>query len=116
MSTLTANELNIENIHNHALMVAQNATNKFIKDELGGVDRAPCGFARVRVFGVKGNTKLGRTLKTLGFKPAWDGGLQLWNPSQSTVQNVDAKFHGAEAYANVLQQFGISATPDARLD
>jgi hypothetical protein len=56
-------------------------------------------------------------LKAVGFKPAYGGGLQLWNPSGSWTQCITAKEEGAEAYAKVLQSFGIEkAYAGSRMD
>ena len=69
-------------------------------------DRDACGFAWVTVY-EKGSTKLGRALKAVGFKPAYGGGLQLWNPSGHGTQSMSVKEAGAQAYADVLRSFGI---------
>jgi len=105
---------NIQSIHNTAMEAAQQASKNFADKHFNGRDGGPCGFAWVTVL-EKGNTKLGRSLKEVGFRKSYRGGLQLWNrwwPGQS----VDAAEHGAVAYAAVLKQFGIDAYADSRLD
>ena len=74
-------------------------------DEIGG-DRYACGFAWVTIYPEhKGNTKAGKAerkvLKELGFRLDWTGkSFQLWNPSQSGVQNIDIKEAGAVAFTD----------------
>jgi len=80
-------------------------------------DGFPCGFAWVSAPGVKGNTKLGRALKQAGFRKAYTGGLQLWNPSGSFVQNVDIKVEGAQRFAEVFERLtGVKLAVESRLD
>ena len=60
---------------------------------------------------------MGRALKTIGFRKAYNGGLELWNPSGLLVQNVDVKEAGAEAYAEVLRkELGVTAYAGSRWD
>jgi len=94
---------NIESIHNTAAQAAAEAASRYIKEH--GEDWY-CGFAWVTVY-EKGSTKLGRALKRVGFKPAYGGGLQLWNPSGHGTQSMSVKEAGATAYAEVLRKFGI---------
>jgi hypothetical protein len=71
----------------------------------------------VRVFVFeKASTKLGRALKELGFRKAYDGGLQLWNPGGSHTQSMDIKETGAQAYADVLRKYNINAYMGSRAD
>ena len=107
---------NVQAIHQKAQQAAQAAATKFLNERMGGKDNYPCGFAWVTVF-EKGSTKLGRALQSLGFSKAYNGGLQLWNPSGLPVQNVDVKEAGAAAYAKVLcDELGIKAYPESKLD
>ena len=103
----------LANVHNTATQAAAKATEDFLAKH---GDRDMCGFAWVTV-NEKGSTKLGRALKAVGFKPAYGGGLQLWNPSGNWTQCITAKEEGAQAYANVLRQAGIvNAYAGSRLD
>ena len=106
---------NIESIHNQATQAAKQAAAKFFQEKLGGVDQFACGFAWVTVL-EKGNTKLGRRLKDIGFSKAYGGGLQLWNPSNFPCQNIDTLEEGARAYAEVFKKYGIDAFAGSRLD
>lgn len=107
----------IEEIHAKASRAAEAAADDFFWYRLGGKDQYACGFAWVEVPDVKGNTRLGKRLAKLGFRKQYGRkGLSLWNPSRHSAQNVDTKFHGAVAYANVLKNYGIEAIACDRMD
>ena len=106
---------NIESVHNEATRAAEQAARKFFDETLGGRDQYACGFAWVTV-PEKASTRLGRALKSVGFRRAYGGGLQLWNPSHFPCQNVDTLEHGAVAYAQILKKYGINAYAGSRLD
>ena len=89
---------------------------EYFNNELGGQDRYACGFAWVNIWGVKGNTKLGRAFKAAGYKKSWDGAWQIWNPSKFPCQNVDTLEAGAEAAASFLRKLGLNAYAGSRLD
>lgn len=103
---------NIESVHNTAVAAAQKAEANFIAQH---GEPGYCGFAWVTV-SEKGSTKLGRALKAVGFKPAYGGGLQLWNPGGSFTQSMDIKETGAQAYADTLRAHGITAYMGSRAD
>ena len=81
-----------------------------------------CGFAWVTVYPEhKGNTKLGkgerRVLEGMGFRKDWTGkAWQLWNPTGYAGQSMDVKEAGAQAYADVLRQYGFKAYMGSRAD
>jgi hypothetical protein len=80
-------------------------------------DRDACGFAWVNVYDVRSNSKAGKILAEAGFKKAYGGGLQLWNPSGNWTQCITAKEVGAQAYADVLRAAGIEkAYAGSRMD
>jgi hypothetical protein len=66
-------------------------------------DRDACGFAWVNVWGVRSNSRLGKTLQSYGFRKDYTGSLQLWNPSKAGTQSISILEAGAEAYAQVLR-------------
>jgi len=103
---------NIESIHNTATSAAERAEADF-RAQHG--EPGYCGFAWVKV-SEKASTKLGRALKTVGFRKSYNGGLDLWNPGGSGTQSMDIKEAGAEAYAEVLRKFGINAYACSRAD
>lgn len=92
------------------------AANKFFKEKLGGVDQYSCGFAWTDIFGIKGNTKLGRAMKAAGVRKSYTGSFQIWNPAEMAVQNIDTLEAGAEAAAKVFGRYGFTAYAGSRLD
>ena len=100
------------------LDTAQKAAQKTTEDFLAKHgDRDACGFAWVNVYEVRSNSKVGKILAQAGFKKAYGGGLQLWNPSGSWTQCITAKEVGAQAYADVLKAAGIEqAYAGSRMD
>ena len=96
-----------------AVAEAAKATNDFLAKH---GDRDACGFAWVDIFGVRGNTKLGRALKEAGVSKSHTGAFQIWNPSNMYVQNVDTLEAGAQAAADVFKKYGFSAYAGSRLD
>lgn len=107
----------IKNILWEAEEAAAEAANKFFNERLGGVDRYACGFAWVDIYGIKGNTKLGKAMKAAGLRKDWTGkAWQIWNPSKHGAQNVDVKEAGARAAADVLKHYGFTAYVGSRLD
>ena len=106
----------IKDIVAEATMAARDASELFFQTKLNGVDQYACGFAWVSIHGIKGNTKLGRTLKEAGIQQNYQKVFQLWNPSGHPAQNVDTKEAGAEACAQVLQKYGFTAYAGSRLD
>ena len=95
---------------------ARVAADKFFQEKLGGVDQYSCGFAWVDIFGIKGNTKLGRTLKEAGIRKSYTGSFQIWNPAEMGVQKIDTLEAGAEAAAQVFERYGFRAYAGSRLD
>ena len=73
-----------------------------------------CGFAWVKVHGIKGNTRIGKMLKARGFSKSYTGGLQYW--ISTMTQSVARKEAYAEAMASVMRRHGIEAYADSRLD
>jgi hypothetical protein len=88
----------------------------FFDTKLGGEDKFSCGFAWVDIFGVKGNTKLGKALKEAGIRKSYTGSYQIWNPAGIAVQNIDTLEAGAEAAAKVFEKYGFKAYAGSRLD
>lgn len=99
-----------------AQQAAYEAANKFFYEKLGGKDQYACGFSWVEIFGIKGNTKLGKALAAQGIRKSYTGGLQMWNPSKFPCQNVDTLEAGADAAAAVFKKYGFTAYAGSRLD
>jgi hypothetical protein len=94
---------------------ARKATEDYVDNTLKGKDNFPCGFAWVEIFAVRGNTRVGRAFKAVGFSKIGSA-LHWQNPSRVPVQNVDAKYAGAVAAQRVLESYGFEAYAVDRLD
>ena len=75
-----------------------------------------CGFAWVNIWGIKGNTKLGRAMKAAGIEKDYSGAHSIWNPSKYPTQNVSTLEAGAQAAAQVFKDAGFTAYAGSRLD
>lgn len=106
----------IEAIVLESKQAAYDASNKFFKEVMGSKDQYPCGFAWVSIYGIKGNTKLGKMFKAAGVEKSYDKTYQIWNPSGFSVQSVDVLLAGARAAAAVLTKYGFRAYSGSRLD
>ncbi len=113
---ITATPEQIPQIVAEAESAAHAAAHKFFHEKLGGKDQFACGFAWVDIYGVKGNTKLGRALAAAGIRKSYTKSLQMWNPSKFGCQNVDTLEHGAMAAAQVFKKYGFEAYAGSRLD
>lgn len=108
-------------IIDEAKAAAEKAATDYFNNKLGGVDQYACGFAWVNIYSfagekIKGNSKLGRALKKVGVRQDYTRTFQIWNPSGLHCQNVDAKYAGAQAAAEVFESYGFSAYAGERLD
>jgi hypothetical protein len=103
-------------IKQEALVAAEQAANDYWVNEMDEEDKWSCGFAWVEIFGINGNSKLGRKMKKAGFKQDYKRVFSVWNPSGIGVQNIDVKEKGANAYAKVLKEYGFEAYACSRLD
>ncbi len=106
----------IPQIVGEARAAAFEAAREYFDRVLGGQDQMACGFAWVTIHGVRGNTRIGRALKEQDVRPAYGGGLQLWNPSGFPCQNIDTLERGAAAAAEVFKRYGFTAYAGSRLD
>lgn len=79
-------------------------------------DRDACGFAWTNIYGVKGNTKVGKMLKAAGLRQDYTKAFQLWNPSKMPVQSMGILEAGADAAANVFRKHGFEAYAGSRMD
>ena len=102
MATATTTQVNeqVRSAMAKAQSVAAATTQAFLTAH---GDRDCCGFAWVTTY-VKGNTRLGKALLANGFKKAYGGGLQWWNPSANYTQCITAKEEGARAAADKLAE------------
>ena len=114
IETLTVEQ--IQTIISEAHEAAHEASLKFFVDTLGGVDRGACGFAWVNIYGIKGNTKLGRKLKQAGITQDYTKVFSVWNPANFPCQNVDTLLVGAREFAKILKSNGFDAYAESKLD
>lgn len=103
-------------IKQEAKAAAEKAAEEFWYNELDGEDKWSCGFAWVEIYGINGNSKLGRKMKKAGFSKNYNGAYEVWNPSGIGAQNIDVKEKGADAYAKVFEKYGFRAYSCSRLD
>jgi hypothetical protein len=75
-----------------------------------------CGFASTKIYGVKGNTRLGKAFKAAGIDKDYSGAYSIWNPSGHAGQSMDVKEVGAQACAQVFKNYGFTAYMDSRAD
>ena len=52
-----------------------------------------CGFAWVNIYDVKGNTKLGRAMKSAGYEQDYTRAFSIWNPSGLGTQCMLSLIH-----------------------
>jgi hypothetical protein len=83
------------------------------------VSEGACGFAWINVYKYEGktirvNSKIGKELKMNGFRKSYNGAWQYWVSDGG--QSVSRKEAYANAFANVLKQYGFEAYADSRLD
>ncbi len=106
----------IKNIVAEACQAATEAATLYFQTRLNGQDQYACGFAWVDIFGIKGNTRIGRYLKAAGLRKSYTGSLQIWNPAGYGCQNIDTLEAGAQAAAKVFEKYGFRAYAGSRLD
>ena len=107
----------IPQIIEEARIAAREAAEKFFREKLGGVDQYACGFAYVNIYGIKGNTKIGKAFIANGIRKNYNGSAyEMWNPANIGCQNIDTKEAGARAAAEVFRRYGFEAYPNSRLD
>jgi hypothetical protein len=76
-----------------------------------------CGFAWVNIYGIKGNTKLGKLFKAAGVEQDYTRAFSIWNPSNYPTQDINIKDAGAIAAAKVFQKYGFNeAYAGSRMD
>ena len=115
-STTTLNEYTVADlvmIKAAALQHAKDAANLHL-EQYG--EHAYCGFAWVNIYGIKGNTKLGKRMKAAGFDKDYTGAYSIWNPSGLGTQCMSTKEAGADAAAKVFKAAGFKCYAGSRAD
>jgi hypothetical protein len=105
----------LKQIVDEACDAAYRAADTYENDVMQGGWGA-CGFAWVNIYGIKGNTKIGRRMKQAGIGQDWTKAFSIWNPSKYPTQNVDTLEAGARAAAEVFKRYGFTAYAGSRLD
>ena len=117
MTTLNYTVEQVKDIVAEAKAEARKAADAFFQTRLNGQDQYACGFAWVDIYGIKGNTKMGKILKAAGIERSdWKKCYSIWNPSEHGCQNIDTKEAGAYAAAKVFEKYGFTAYAGSRLD
>ena len=116
LTTTTLNDYTVEDlqlIKSAALQHAKDAATAHLEQH---GEHAYCGFAWVNIYGVKGNTKLGKRMKAAGFEKDYTGAYSIWNPSGLGTQCMSTKEAGADACARVFKAAGFTAYAGSRAD
>jgi len=117
MATLDYTAEQIKDIVAEAKAEASKAAEAYFQKELGGVDQYACGFGWLEIYGIRGNTKLGKAFKAAGVEKNYNGAFSIWNPSGHGAQNIDVKYEGARAAQKVFEKYGFTrAFACSRLD
>tara|TARA_B100000902_G_scaffold35468_2_gene42574 strand:+ start:1061 stop:1432 length:372 start_codon:yes stop_codon:yes gene_type:complete len=112
----------VPSITNEAEMAAKTAILNYLNDwndKTGGNEYGEpmyCGFAWVELPQMKLSTKLGKAFEAVGFKKSYSRGVTKWNPGNHNGQSMDCKEVGAQAYAEVLEKYGVKAYMGSRAD
>ena len=103
----------IRSIIQQAKQAAQDAANAYMEQHGEG---AYCGFAWINIYGIKGNTKLGKRMKQAGLDKDYTGAYAIWNPSGLGTQCMSTKEAGARAAAQVFKDYGFKCSAGSRAD
>lgn len=113
----------IKDIHTEAVTAAKQAIQDFLnrwRSQTGGNEYGEpmyCGFAWVDVAVDRTNSREAKALESVGFRKSYrPKTMTLWDPAEHRGQSMDCKEHGAQAYAEVLQKYGIRAHMGSRAD
>ena len=118
----TFDTVKVQMIHTEATSAAKAAVAKLLDEwteKTGGNQYGEpmyCGFASTKIYGVKGNTRLGKAFKAAGIEKDYSGAYSIWNPSKHAGQSMDVKEVGAQACAQVFKNYGFTAYMDSRAD
>tara|TARA_R110002074_G_scaffold20963_1_gene65551 strand:+ start:215 stop:592 length:378 start_codon:yes stop_codon:yes gene_type:complete len=112
----TLNDYTVEDIKNIVALAKAEAYGAAMQhiDTYG--EQAYCGFAWVNIWKIKGNTKLGKRMKTAGLVKDYTGAYNIWNPSTLGTQCMSTKEAGARACASVFKKYGFECSAGSRAD
>ena len=115
-STTVLNDYTVEDLQTIKAAALQHANDAAVAYMDTHGEHAYCGFAWVNIYGIKGNTKLGKRMKAAGFEKDYTGAYSIWNPSGLGTQCMSTKEAGAEAAARVYKACGFTAYAGSRAD
>ena len=115
-STTVLNDYTVEDLQTIRAAALQHANDAATKHLEQYGEHAYCGFAWVNIYGIKGNTKLGKRMKAAGFEKDYTGAYSIWNPSGLGTQCMSTKEAGAQACAKVFKAAGFTAYAGSRAD
>lgn len=105
--------IEISAVVEEAFANAKAATAEYVRQN--GADQYPCGFAWVKFRPARG--PLVAYLKSIKVgDTSYNGGYDIWNPSQDSTQAMYAKFAGAKAFADTMKSYGFDCRAECRLD
>ena len=116
LSTTTLASYTVEDLKTIKAAAAQHARDAAEAHLEQYGEHAYCGFAWVNIYGIRGNTKLGRNMKAAGFEKDYTGAYSIWNPSGLGTQCMSTKEAGASAAAKVYTAAGFTAYAGSRAD
>lgn len=82
----------------------------------GNTDWDACGFAWVSLWNIRGNTKLGKALKSAGINQTYDRSFEMWGGKFYSGQSISIKEAACRAARDVFKRYGFDATVGSRLD
>jgi len=115
-STTVLNDYTVEDLQTIKAAALQHARDAAEASIAANGEMGYCGFAWTNIYGIKGNTKLGRRMKAAGFEKDYTGAYSIWNPSGLGTQCMSTKEAGAEAAAKVYKAAGFTAYAGSRAD
>jgi hypothetical protein len=116
LTTTNLNDYTVADLQTIKAAALQHANDAAVEYMDTHGEHAYCGFAWVNIYGVKGNTKLGRAMKQAGYEKDYTGAYQIYNPAGYGGQSMDVKEHGARAAALVFEHYGFRAYMGSRAD
>ena len=105
----------LKNIVAEAVQAGRNAAADAYQAN-GNSDWDACGFAWVNIWGIKGNTKLGKALKAAGIEQDYTRAFTVWGGKFYSGQSITIKERAARAAADVFKRYGFDASVGSRLD
>ena len=115
-STTVLNDYTVEDLQTIKAAALQHARDAAEASIAANGELGYCGFAWTNIYGIKGNTKLGKRMKAAGFEKDYTGAYSIWNPSGLGTQCMSTKTAGAHACASVFNAAGFTAYAGNRPD